>query len=459
MKLYNHQKETFEFAKEVGGTYADLSDCGTGKTISTINVFDKYRQAYHKKSDGVLKIKALVLAPKSIIESSWVEDCANFENLVAQGVSGGTEKKIRELSSDADIYITNYESINNKAVYAQVLAMKFHFLICDEAVKLKNHKAKWTASITKLSKVIPYRIIISGLITPNNLMEIYAPFNILEPAIFGKSFWQFRSKYFNPDPFSYMNKSWLPKKNAHTDISSKINKYIVRHDKDKCLDLPEKIHTKRIVKMTMVQRKMYENMKKQFIVYIKEGGAITALSSATLLNKLSQISSGFLYDSEQKAHYIESAKMKELRNLFDGELLGEQVIIFCSYTAEMEAFKHFYPNQAYIHGGMSESDLSANIDKFKSGGSRFLFANMKASKYGLTFTNCSSVIYYTLNYSLDDLYQSQERVHRIGQTKTCNYIYLLSEKSIDTKIYNAVMKKQSLNDFMMELIDDAVNNE
>lgn len=456
MKLYNHQEETFEFAKKVGGTYADLSDCGTGKTISTINVFNKYRQAYHKKSDGLLKIKALVLAPKSIIESSWVEDCSNFD-VVAVGVSGGTEKKLASLSEEADMYITNYESINNKAIYAKIAIMKFHFVICDEAVRLKNHKAQWTKNITRLSKTIPYRIIISGLITPNNLMEIFSPFNMLEPDMLGKSFWQFRSKYFNPDPFSYMNKKWVPKKNAHKDISNMINKLIVRHDKDKCLDLPEKIHTKRVVKMTIVQRKMYEDMKKQFIVYIKEGGEITALSSATLLNKLSQISSGFLYDSEQKAHYIESAKMKELRNLFEGEMSGQQVIVFCSYTAEMDAFKHFYPNQSYIHGGMSVSDLSANIDKFKNGDVKLLFANMKASKYGLTFTNCSNVVYYTLNYSLDDLYQSQERVHRIGQTKTCNYIYLLSEKSIDTKIYNAVMKKQSLNDFMMELIDEAIN--
>ena len=149
--------------------------------------------------------------------------------------------------------------------------------------------------------------------------------------------------------------------------------------------------------------------------------------------------------------------MKELRNLFEGELSSQQVIVFCSYKAEMDAFKHFFPNQSYIHGGMSDLALKDNIERFQKNECRYLFANMKASKYGLTFTNCSNVIYYTLNYSLDDLYQSQERVHRIGQTKTCNYIYLLSEKSIDTRIYNAVMKKQSLNDFMMELIDDSDN--
>jgi len=457
MKLYKHQEETYSFAKNRNCVYADLSDCGTGKTISTINVFNKYCQAYRKNSGGLLNPKGLVLAPKSIIESSWAEDCQQFNNITTSSVIGSTSNKLSLLEEDSDLYITNYESVNNPKIYSKLESMRFHFLICDEAVRLKNHRAKWTKLITKLSLTIPYRVIISGLITPNNLMEIYSPFNILEPNLLGKSFWQFRSRYFNPDPFSYMNKSWLPKKNAHRDISNLINGMIVRHDKDKCLDLPEKIHTKRVVKMTSGQRKMYNEMKKQFIVSIKDVGAITALTASTHLNKLSQISSGFLYDEDKNTHFLESAKMKELRNLFEGELSSQQVIVFCSYKAEMDAFKHFFPNQAYIHGGMSDLALKDNIERFQKNKCRYLFANMKASKYGLTFTNCSNVIYYTLNYSLDDLYQSQERVHRIGQTKTCNYIYLLSEKSIDTRIYNAVMKKQSLNDFMMELIDDSDN--
>ena len=386
-----------------------------------------------------------------------MEDSLHFNDIRTSSIIGSTIKKLKLLQEDSDLYITNYESVNNEKIFKTLQSMRFHFLVCDEAVRLKNHKAKWTKLITKLSTRIPYRIIISGLITPNNLMEIYSPFNILEPDFLGKSFWQFRSRYFNPDPYSYMNTAWIPKKNAHRDISNLINGMIIRHDKDKCLDLPEKIHTKRVVKMTASQRKVYNDMKKQFIVHIKEIGSITAITASTHLNKLSQISSGFLYDEKRKAHFIESAKMKELRNLFEGELSSQQVIVFCSYKAEMDAFKHFFPNQAYLHGGMSNGAIKENIEKFQQNKCQYLFANMKASKYGLTFTNCSNVIYYTLNYSLDDLYQSQERIHRIGQTKTCNYIYLLSEKSIDTRIYNAVMKKQSLNDFMMELIDDSNN--
>ena len=40
MKLYQHQKETYDFAKKRRCVFADLSDCGTGKTISTLNIFN-----------------------------------------------------------------------------------------------------------------------------------------------------------------------------------------------------------------------------------------------------------------------------------------------------------------------------------------------------------------------------------------------------------------------------------
>lgn len=64
----------------------------------------------------------------------------------------------------------------------------YDILVCDEAVRLKNPSAKWTKRVTSLARVVPNRIIISGLITPNNLMEIYSPFNIVEPSLLGAPF-------------------------------------------------------------------------------------------------------------------------------------------------------------------------------------------------------------------------------------------------------------------------------
>ena len=451
--LYNHQKKSLAFGF-VRQHYADLSDCGTGKTIASLAVVNKINKDFECSRGLRKEIRALVVAPKSIIMSGWVADCEKaFPDLTAIPVIGTREQKIEAFNSDANIYVTNYETMNQGFNIPEGF---FDMLICDEAVKLKNPNAQWTKNITKLSKDIEYKIIISGLITPNNLMEIYAPFNILEYGILGKSFYQFRTKYFTPNPFSYMNSEWVPKKNSESKIMKKVERLVIRHKKSECLDLPDKSHVLREVSMAAKQKRDYKKMAKEFILQLADGD-ITAVNAGAKIQKLQQIASGFIYteeDGKRVTKRLHNQKFKELKDILEGELIDEQVIIFCSYQAEIDIFRDTYPDESYIVGNQKTSDQEDNIKRFLDGDSRILFANVQASKYGLTFTNCSNVIYYSLTYSLDDLYQSQERIHRIGQTKKCNYIYLIAKDTIDKKIYNAVTKKQSLNDMLYEMIEE-----
>ena len=451
--LYSHQKQTLMFGETLD-SYADLSDCGTGKTIATLSIINSRNisaNGGHFSAKG--DFKALVLCPKSIILSGWIEDCEKaFPNLTSVPVIGNAKKKLKAFNTPAHIYVTNYETMNQNFEFEPG---DFDMLVCDEAVRLKNPSANWTKAVTKLAKIIPHKVIISGLITPNNLQEIYSPFNILVPNILGSSFYQFRDKYFTPNPYSYMNKEWIPKATAYDEITEKIEPYIIRHKKSDCLDLPDKIHTCREIPMDKEQRKHYDKMLKEFVVEV-EDETVTAVSKGSALQKLAQITSGFIYTKDEERPFISfaNAKAKELKGIIEGELLDEQVLIFCTYRGEISMFRDLYPNEAFITGGQTTSDQESAISRFKSGEARILFANIKASKYGLTFTNCNNVIYFSLSYSLDDMYQSEERIHRIGQENMCNYIYLMAENSTDKRVYTSIKKKQNLNDMMYSLIED-----
>ena len=445
IKLYLHQNKTLHLGK-VRDSYADLSDCGTGKTISTLAVIND-----HLKNN--LKFTTLVICPKSIILSGWVEDCNKaFPNMSIQPVIGSFNKKIEQFSTESNIYVTNYETLNQDFDF---LSAGIDMIVFDEAVRLKNPYAKWTKKAMKIVNHVKHRVIISGLITPNNLMEVFAPFSIVEPGILGKSFYQFRDKYFTPNPWSYMNKEFVPKKKSIEQITKKIERLVIRHKKSDCLDLPEKIHTCKYIPMEKEQRKVYDVMLKDMIVELQDE-MVTAVTKGVVLQKLSQITSGFLYKKDSEAFYFKfaTAKLKELKNLLEGELIDEQVIIFCTYKGEISLFREHFPQSSFIYGGQSSDEQEREIRDFKNGDKKLLFANIKAGKYGLTFTNCSYVIYYSLSYSLDDMYQSEERIHRIGQEKTCNYIYLMADKSTDKRIYNSIRKKQGLNDMVYKLIED-----
>ncbi len=443
IKAYNHQLQTMSFGLEKG-SYADLSEMGTGKSLSTLGIINNYL-----KSNS--NFTALIIAPKSIITTAWISDCNwVFPRIKIIAAIGSKQDKIRLFKEPASIYVTNYETMNQGFDF---FASGFDMLVCDESVKLKNPRAKWTKAITRLGQFVKYRIILSGLLTPNNLQEIYAPFNFIEKGIFGKSFWSFRSQYFTPDPFSFEMRQWIPKKFSEQKITDKVSHLVIRHTKEKCLDLPEKIHTVRKTEMTASQKKIYLNMKKNAMIQLKDA-TVSALNKASLIQKLAQISSGFVYDSEKNTHRFEgSGKLHELMSILEGELAGEQVLIFTNFKAESKLFRAEFPDESFIYGGQNHKEQEEMIIKFKAGETQYMFASVSAAKYGLTFTNCSNVIYYSLNYSLDDFAQSQDRIHRIGQSKTCNYIYLLNKGTVDVQIYRALMKKKKLNELIIDLIE------
>jgi len=448
-ELYSHQNQTLAFGSQ-RESYADLSDCGTGKTISTLSIInDKLKENE--------KFLTLVVCPKSIIMSGWVEDCNKmFPKIKIIPAVGSFDKKVEAFQTDANIYVTNYETLHQDRL--NIEGANIDMIVFDEAVRLKNPKSRWTERAIKLSKIIKHKVIISGLITPNNLMEVYAPFSVVEPSVLGNSFYQFREKYFSPNPYSYMNKEMIPKKGALEKITGILEPLIIRHKKSECLDLPEKIHTCKYIPMEKEQQKAYDSMLKSFMLEV-EDGVVTAFSKGAVLQKLSQITSGFIYSEageSASAVYFQyaTAKIAELKSMLNGELINEQVVIFCTYKGEINLFREHFPESAFIYGGQSTDEQEAEIKAFKSGDKQLLFANIKASKYGLTFTNCSYVIYFSMSYSLDDMYQSEERIHRIGQKQTCNYIYLLADKTTDKRVYDSIRKKQELNDMVYSMIED-----
>jgi len=442
MKLFNHQKEVLAFSIE-NEKFINAGDMGTGKTLATLAYID-----HLLKDDPSLKV--LVIAPKSIILTGWVADVHKFvPHIAIQPCIGTKKQKLAGFNTVATIYVTNYESMHGKFDFED----EFSVLVCDEAIKLKNPRAKWTKEITKLSKSMRYIVLLSGLLTPNNLQEIYSPTNIVARGLLGKSFWGFRSDFFTPDPYSYQQKEWVPKQGAERAITDLVKPYVIRHTKDQCLDLPEQIFSIREVEMTKLQAQYYLEMKKTMVLTLKDGN-VPATTKATVLNKLSQISSGFIYDPESKTHRFESSKLKELDDIIMGDLQNEKVLIFYTYRGEVDIFKEKYPEASFITGGQNAEDQARQIREFQDGDVRLIFASVSAAKYGITLTSCSNVVYFSMNYSLDDMEQSKARVHRIGQNKVTNYIYLLSKNTVDKRIYNAIIKKQSLNEIINGLIEE-----
>jgi SNF2 family DNA or RNA helicase len=63
---------------------------------------------------------------------------------------------------------------------------------------------------------------------------------------------------------------------------------------------------------------------------------------------------------------------------------------------------------------------------------------------GITLTSAATAIFYSMNFSYADYEQAKARIHRIGQTRSVNYIHLIAEGTVDEDILYAVQHKKDV---------------
>ena len=72
----------------------------------------------------------------------------------------------------------------------------------------------------------------------------------------------------------------------------------------------------------------------------------------------------------------------------------------------------------------------------------------------ITLTAASTMVFYSLDYSMSNFEQAKARIHRVSQTENCLYIYLTAKHTVDTKILRALRDKADLEKM---LVDDYRN--
>ena len=83
------------------------------------------------------------------------------------------------------------------------------------------------------------------------------------------------------------------------------------------------------------------------------------------------------------------------------------------------------------------------VDEFEDAESnlRFFVGQPKTGGYGITLIAADTMIYYNNSYDLEIRLQSEDRAHRIGQKKNVTYIDLVTPKTVDEKVLQALKSK------------------
>lgn len=460
--LRDHQERAVEFLLNKGSG-AIFYEIGTGKTFLTLSYFQE-----RIKTE---KLRLIVICPVSLIEAAWGEDIKKFTNLTYQNLHDDFS-----ISEKYDVYILNYESLFNKRNFQRLSTFLSHYPcmgVLDESARLKNHKSKTAKNCLALRDRFKYRVILTGMPAPNIETEYYAQMEFVAPGIFGHSFYRFghsfyrfRNTFFHLERGGQMmiqqgtfmtrsqakeifSKGWkyaITPQNR-TRLMNIINPYCIMAKKKDCLDLPEEIDEMRYVELPSEHWAQYREMKRELVLEIKNQ-IITAPVALTKLQKLREITSGFIYNDKGEAIELSSSpKMTELKEIL--EQSGGQAIIWCQFKWEIETIQKEIGGVTLYSG---TKDREASINDFISSKAKYLIAHPKSAAHGLTFINCSVQVFFSLDFSLEGYVQARGRTHRLGQKNSCVYIHILAKDTIDEYIFEVLSKKTDVQEAVEKLL-------
>ena len=131
------------------------------------------------------------------------------------------------------------------------------------------------------SKYAAYRRILTGTPVAESPLDAYAQFKILDPTILGHtSFTSFKARYAEyeegydprtgrrfPKLLGYRN---LP------ELQANMARFSSRVTRAEVSDAPPKVYQKRYFSLSLVQRRVYDELREKFVVDLSAGGVITA---------------------------------------------------------------------------------------------------------------------------------------------------------------------------------------
>jgi len=278
----------------------------------------------------------------------------------------------------------------------------------------------------------------------NTPLDIFAQYKVLNPIIFGISYYRFRGRYAVMG--GYMNKQPIQWRNMD-DLKRRIFTCAVRKTKDECLDLPDKLYQVVHVDMTAEQATIYKKLKEDFIYEFKDM-TVTAPIVLTRLMRFSQITSGFTKDIEGIEHeFKKNPKVDWLVDFIANLPDKAKVVVFCRFRREIaiieDAFRRVGITHVSVHG-----DVKDRIERVKQFNqdkdTRAFIGQMQTTGMGINLTSASYCVFMSNSYSYGDRVQCEDRTHRIGQTNNVTYIDVLARGTIDERIHKVLKKKESL---------------
>lgn len=440
--LKEAQRKQLEKAVQCRYNYLNW-DPGTGKTLASLTLANSYL-----KAEIVDEVVAMVPAS---LQSQWREKAKDYF----------PEMHLTILSIESHSFGSSLGKMLNK--FEQIKGRKH--LILDESHLIKNLSAKRTKNIDKFYKADCVTCCTASAIG-KNAADLFYQYSLSDRQIIGQENFNSFAKHFllfggqdGDKVVAYQNTKQL---------SERLSPYTYFLKKEDIRqDMPKKHYHKHYYDMEDRQRKAYAAI----------GGLINQIQSKTksgyipkektyqITSFLQKIACGFVPDDEEIQgifgnlgllgeaaenvtrikHIGYSTENKRISEVFElAKSLGnEQMIIWCSYRAELDGYLDRFPDAGKLIGGMSSSAINKLMKSFEAGKFQYLVA-MQQMGTGFDLPWVNHAIYSTTTFDWIKRMQSEDRIHRINRNGDCHIYDVIARGSIDERIHHVLEYKEEI---------------
>ena len=325
-KPFKHQEDAIKesWFKEF---YALFMEMGTGKSKVAIDNIGMLHERGFVDS-------ALIIAPKGVYDN-WVKgeipthlpdriqrDVLRWEPKRTKGFAKRLENFIMEDFIGVKIFVMNIEALSTprgaNTAGRFLVQNPNNIVIIDESTTIKNRKAARTKNLQVLHKYAKYRRILTGSPITKSPMDLFSQCSFLaEKALGYNSYFAFQNRYAIVRQQKMGQRSFqeIVGYRRLDELNEKLTQFSKRVLKSECLDLPDKLYTKRYVPLTDEQKRLYDQMKDMALAMLENGELATTTSVLTQIMRLQQISCGHFTPDVGETRSLESNRIEELLNI------------------------------------------------------------------------------------------------------------------------------------------------
>lgn len=400
VKLFPHQLEALNQTKGKN-LVAYYLDMGLGKTFVATEKAEQF-------DENII----VIVCQKSKIED-WRD---HYKEYYPQYNVIVYKKKVEKLDPNT-VIIINYDLVWRRDEFKK---LRNFTLILDESSYIKNTTSKRTKFILRMKPTNV--ILLSGTPTGGKYEELYSQITLLGWKVTVERYWATYIKYFKQDVGGFKIKRVTGYKNVER-LKRKLREHgAVFMKTEDVIELPETIEYKLKVSSTS----HYKKFEKDRLVEI-EGVELVGDTSLTNMLYLRQLAS--MYNPN---------KYEKVKELLEGT--EDRLLIFYNFKNERIELEKICKklNKPISRVDGETRDLS-NYERLENA---VTLIQYQAGSMGLNLQKANTIIYFSLPLSSDLFEQSKKRTHRLGQTRSCFYYYLLTENSIDNKIFETLELKK-----------------